>query len=112
MIRWIAIGTVLQLAMVLTGNQVAAVAALFGPVGVLISLAVGLLWAREAARGYGHGAGGGAFVGGGCALLGIVVSWLLGDVTASILLLGTVSSAVTGALGGLVGARLRSGTSG
>lgn len=106
MIKWIGIGTALQLAMVLTGHWVTAVANLFGPVGVAISLVVGLLWAREEAAGYGHGAWGGAVVGGACAFLGIVVSWLLGDVTAVILALGTLSSAVTGALGGLIGSRL------
>ena len=106
MTRWIAIGTVLQLAMVLAGHWVAPVAALFGPLGVTISLLVGLLWAREHAHGYGQGAGGGALVGGSCAFLGIVVSWMLGDVTAVILAFGTASSAVTGALGGLLGHRL------
>lgn len=109
MLKWIVVGTVLQLAMVLVGHQVEAVANLFGPIGVLISLAVGLLWARQAAGGYGHGAMGGAVVGGVCALLGIVVSWLLGDVTAVILAFGTISSAVTGAVGGLIGARLGAG---
>lgn len=107
MVRWIAVGTVAQLAMVLVGHEVEAVAALFGPVGVLISLLVGLFWARGSAEGWSHGAGGGAVVGGACALLGIAVSWLLGDVTASILAFGTASSAVTGALGGLMGYRIR-----
>ena len=106
MIRWIAVGTVLQTAMVVVGHWVVAVANLFGPLGVLISLVVGLLWARDEARGYGHGAGGGVLVGGACALIGIVISFLLGDVTAMILAVGTVSSAVTGAIGGLVGFRV------
>lgn len=107
MVKWIGVGTVLQTAMVLAGHWVVAVANLFGPLGVTISLVVGLLWAREAAEGYGHGAGGGAVVGGVCALIGILVSFLLGDVTAVILAFGTVSSAVTGALGGLIGRRIR-----
>ncbi len=107
MFKWIGIGTVVQLAMVLIGHWSTAVANLFGPLGVLISLVVGLLWAREAARGLGHGAGGGAVVGGVCALIGIAVSLLLGDVSAMILLLGTLSSAVTGLVGGLLGSRMR-----
>jgi hypothetical protein len=110
MIKWIGVGTVLQVAMVVTGHWVAAVAAAFGLVGMAISLLVGLLWAREASSGYGAGAGGGALVGGVCALLGIVVSFLLGDVTAVILAFGTLSSAVTGLLGGLLGHRLRPAT--
>ncbi len=108
MLKWIGVGTALQTAMVVVGHWVSAVANLFGPLGVAISLAVGLFWARESAEGYGHGAGGGALVGGVCALVGILISFLMGDVTAVILVFGTVSSAVTGALGGLLGRRLRS----
>ncbi len=107
MIKWIGIGVVLQIAMVLVGHRVTAVAGLFGPMGVAISLVVGLLWARSASRGYRSGAGGGALVGGVSALVGIVVSLLLGDVTAAILGFGTASSAVTGLVGGLIGHRLR-----
>lgn len=106
MIRWIGIGTGVQTAMVLVGHWVVGVANLFGILGVTISFVVGLLWARDASRDYGSGAGGGAVVGGVCALIGIVVSFLLGDVTAAILVLGTLSSAVTGLLGGLLGHRL------
>lgn len=107
MIKWIGVGTVLQTGMVLAGHWVAAVAKLFGPLGVAISLLVGLLWARESSGSYGEGAGGGAVVGGACALIGILISFLLGDVTAVILAFGTLSSAVTGAVGGLLGHRLR-----
>lgn len=107
MVKWIGIGAALQIAMVAVGHSVAAVANLFGPLGVAISLLVGLLWARQDSSGYGSGAAGGALVGGACALIGIAVSYLLGDVGAAILLFGTVSSALTGALGGLLGHRLR-----
>lgn len=106
MTRWIVVGIVLQTAMVLVGHWVSAVALLFAPLGMGISLAVGLLWAREGARDYRHAAGGGAVVGGTCALVGIAISLVLGDVGPAILLFGTASSAVTGAVGGLVGARL------
>ena len=34
----------------------------------------------------------------------LLVSYLLGDVPASLLALGTISSAVTGAIGGFIGA--------
>lgn len=109
MMKWIAVGTLLQTAMVLTGHWVAAVAGLFGPLGVAISFLAGLLWARESGGTAGGAAGGGAVVGGACALIGIAVSYVLGDVTAAILAFGTLSSAVTGALGGLVGRRLGAG---
>lgn len=112
MIKWAGIGTVLQVAMVVAGHWVTAVAAAFGILGMVISLLVGLLWAREASSGYGPGAGGGAVVGGLCAFVGIVVSFLLGDVAALILVVGTLSSAVTGLLGGLLGHRLRPATAG
>lgn len=97
-------GTLAQLAMVISGHWVPAVAALFAVLGMVISLLAGLLygaWARPATAG--RSAGGGVVAGGVCAFLGICVSFLLGDVTASILLFGTVSSAVTGAIGGAVG---------
>lgn len=106
MIRWIGIGTALQVGMVLAGHWVAAVASLFGVLGVTISLGVGLLWSLEGSESYGAGAGGGALVGGACALAGIVLSFALGDVTAVILVAGTFSSAATGALGGMLGHRL------
>lgn len=107
MTKWIGVGAVLQTGMVLAGHWMVAVANLFGPLGVAISLVVGLLWAREGSEGYGAGATGGALVGGACALVGILVSFLLGDVGAVILAFGTLSSAVTGALGGLLGYRIR-----
>jgi hypothetical protein len=107
MTRWIAIGTVLQTAMVVAGHFVATVALLFAPLGMGISLVVGLLWARAEARGLGDGAKGGAIVGGTCAFIGVAISLALGDVMAVILLVGTVSSAVAGAVGGVVGAKLR-----
>ena len=42
----------------------------------------------------------GAIAGAACALIGIVISYLLGDVTAAVIAFGTLSSAVTGAIGG------------
>lgn len=106
MMKWIVYGTLAQTAMVLVGHWVTAVANLFGILGVTISLIAGLLWAREYASGLGRGAWGGAVVGGVCALIGIGISFALGDVPANILALGTLSSAVTGALGGLAGSRM------
>ena len=98
------IGTVLQLAMVIAGHfspWVAQHVFMFG--GMAISALAGLLYGNAARRGYGGGALGGAIVGGVCALIGIAVSVVLGDTAAVILAIGTVSSAVTGAIGGLVG---------
>jgi hypothetical protein len=98
------IGTVLQLAMVIAGHSNKSIAALFGIVGVTISLIAGVVYAvRAKQRSTMQLALGGLVAGALCALIGIVVSYLLGDVPAVILLVGTTSSAVTGAIGGAAG---------
>jgi hypothetical protein len=97
------IGTVLQVAMVVAGHFVPFIALhvfMFGGMG--ISAVAGLIYGRAAA-GYGDAALGGAIAGGGCALIGIALSVLMGDTQAVILALGTASSAVTGAIGGVLG---------
>ena len=103
-----AIGTVFQVAMVFAGHSNATIAGLFAVGGMGISLVAGLIYAalteEKAARSL---AAGGALAGGACALIGILFSFALGDVPAMILLLGTLSSAVTGALGGMAGRLFR-----
>lgn len=107
LVRATLIGTALQLAMVIGGHFVPAVAALFPVLGMLNSLIAGLLYAKAAAPdGVGEALGGGAVAGGVCAFLGILVSWLLGDVPAAVLGFGTASSIVTGLVGGLAGRKL------
>lgn len=107
LIRSTAVGTVLQLAMVVSGHFMAGIALLFGPLGMVISLVAGLLYGRWSGP---EGAvPGGALAGGICAILGIAVSFGLGDVTAVILAFGTISSAVAGMLGGWLGARFMGG---
>ena len=98
------VGTLLQLAMVVGGHSSPQIANLFAVGGVAISAVAGVLywvWARGGS--VGSAAAGGAIAGTGSGLLGIVVSYLLGDVPASILGFGTASSGVTGAIGALVG---------
>jgi len=98
------IGTVLQLAMVIAGHSNKSIAALFGILGVSISLIAGVVYAVKAKQGSTMTlAIGGLVAGGLCALIGIVVSYALGDVPALILLVGTCSSAITGAIGGAAG---------
>jgi hypothetical protein len=97
------IGTVLQVAMVVAGHFVPFVALhvfMFG--GMAISAVAGIVYGRDAA-GYGGAALGAAIAGGGCALIGIALSVLMGDTQTIILAIGTVSSAVTGAVGGVLG---------
>jgi LytS/YehU family sensor histidine kinase len=55
---------------------------------------------------------GGLIAGGLCAFIGILVSYLLGDVQALVMTFGTASSAVTGALGGWLGKLLTRRSSG
>lgn len=101
-----AIGTVLQLVMVITGHLHPSVAALFGPLGTALSLVAGVIYALIARVEVRRAAVGGAIAGAVCALLGVAVSMALGDVTAVILAIGTVSGIVAGALGGAAGAFL------
>jgi hypothetical protein len=98
------IGTALQVAMVVSGHYNKGIADLFAVLGMTISLVTGLLfalWAKQPT--IGSAALGGLVAGGVCALLGIIVSYALGDVPAMIIIVGTLSSAVTGAIGGAVG---------
>lgn len=103
-------GTALQLPMVIAGHWSKTVADLFALMGMTLSLVAGLLfsvWAKPPTPG--GAARGGFLAGGACALIGILVSYLLGDVPGFVLALGTASSSVTGALGALIGRRLAPG---
>jgi len=102
-VTWTIFGTVLQLGMVIAGHYSEFVKNnVFAIGGMFISLVAGALYARAAARSKGGAAGGGAIVGGASALLGIIVAVVLGGAEPMILAIGTVSSMVTGAIGGLV----------
>lgn len=97
------IGTLLQLAMVVSGHWVEFIKMnVFAIGGMLISALAGVIYARSARVDRKKSAIQGAVVGGLCALIGIAVSFFLGDVPANILALGTLSSAVTGAIGGAI----------
>lgn len=104
LIRAVFFGTVLQLAMVLAGHFVPFVrdnVFMWGGMG--ISLIAGLVYAWAAKGSLGDSLIGGAIAGAVCALLGIVVSVALGDTQVLILAFGTLSSAVTGLIGGGIG---------
>src|SRR4051812_26945036 len=97
------IGTLAQIAMVVIGHYVPAVKAQFMWGGLGLSLVAGLLYGRAAAQAWLGSALGGLVAGGVCALIGTVLSHLLTDIPAQVVLLGSASSAVTGALGGALG---------
>jgi hypothetical protein len=99
----IIIGTVLQLAMVISGHYIDFIKVnVFAIGGVVISALAGALYARDARVSRSASAGWGAIAGGACALIGIAVSCALGDVQPIILALGTCSSAIGGAVGGAI----------
>lgn len=102
MVPMTAVGTIVQIAMVVAGhynefikNNVFAIG------GMLISLVVAAMWAAKGAASKGNAFGGGAIVGGVCAILGIAVSVILGDTDAAVLGFGTAGSAVAGGIGGI-----------
>ena len=97
-----AIGTIFQVGMVVIGHFVPAVKGLFGPGGMILSLLAGFLFARLAGITWSDAVIGGGCAGAACAFLGIAVSFLLRDVPASLLALGTVASAVAGVVGGAI----------
>lgn len=102
-----AIGTLLQLVMVVAGHYVPAIAEQFAVGGVGLSAVAGYLYTRFAPPvAIGRSAGGGAIAGGLCALIGIAVSHWLADVPAAVMGFGTAGSAATGAIGGLIGNQL------
>lgn len=97
------IGTVLQLAMVIAGHFIEAIALYgFALGGMAISLVAGSIYGRGTA-GWSGAVLGGALAGGLCAIVGIAVSVLLGDTAAAILVFGTAGSAVAGVIGGAIG---------
>jgi hypothetical protein len=104
------IGTIVQLVMVTLGHSTPAVKGVFAVGGMGISLVAGILYAVISTEVVvSDNVIGGLVAGAVCAFIGILASCLLGDVPASLLLLGTVSSAVTGALGGWIGRLFSSG---
>ena len=98
------IGLILQLAMIVAGHFVPVIKDKgFMVGGLLISLVAGLVYARLAHAGWGSSLIGGAMDGGACALIGIAASVALGDTVPFILIAGTLSSIVTGLIGGAIG---------
>jgi hypothetical protein len=98
------IGTVLQVAMALAGHSNKSIAGLFAVGGMSFSLVAGLAYAMLARGGPTSSLIiGGTLAGALCALIGIFISYRLGDVPAAVMAFGTVASAVTGAMGGWIG---------
>ncbi len=103
--RATAIGALLQIVMVSAGHFLPALRDPgFAIGGMGFSAVAGWLFARAAPdRRWRPILAGGAIAGGVSAIFGIGVSVLLGDVPASLLVLGTAASVLTGALGAAIG---------
>jgi hypothetical protein len=99
------IGTIAQIAMVVIGHYEPSVASLFAIGGMGISAIAGWAALKGQAASISAAVGGGALAGGISAALGIAVSVVMGDVPASLLVMGTGASVVTGLIGGLIGRR-------
>ena len=99
-----ALGTILQVSMVVIGHSNKTIADFFAVGGMGFSLIAGVVYSVTARDGSLLDiAIGGLIAGGACAFIGIMVSYLLGDVPATLLLLGTVSSIISGAAGAGLG---------
>ncbi len=104
LVRAAVLGTVLQVLMVVAGHFSPAIAGLFPIVGTGLGGIAGVLAGRLGPRrGVGTAVGEGLIAGGSGALIGTVISHLLGDVPTSIIAIGTAASGGAGAIGGVVG---------
>jgi hypothetical protein len=95
------VGTLAQVAMVVAGHWSPEVKGAFMLGGLGLSFIAGAIYAARTGMSWGAAILGGGIAGGVSALLGIAVSFLLGDVPASLLALGTAGSMVTGLIGGI-----------
>jgi hypothetical protein len=110
LVRATLIGSVLQVAMATLGHGNGAVRNVYAPGGMGLSLIAGIFYAVFSTEAVTiDNVGGGAIAGAACAFIGILVAVIVGDVPATLLLLGTISSALTGAMGGWVGRLFSSG---
>jgi hypothetical protein len=108
LISAILLGTVLQLAMVIAGHYIPVIRNdIFALGGMAISLIAGLYLGWRSGGSWGARLSGGAVAGGVCALIGIALSVVLKDTAPMILVIGTISSAVTGLIGGAASKLIR-----
>ena len=93
-------GTVAELAMAVSGHLVPVIRDhVFAIGGMIISLIVGAWFARLARAAWGPSLIGGAIAGGVGALIGILVSAIMGDTPWMVATYGTAASTVAGVLG-------------
>jgi hypothetical protein len=104
------VGTILELIMVTTGHTNLEVRGIYPVAGMGISGIAGILYTVISTEVITRdNVIGGAIAGAISALIGIAVSVGMGDVVPLVLVVGTASSAVTGAVGGWLGRLFSSG---
>lgn len=103
LLRPVLVSTGLQLAMVIAGHYSPAIAQLFPIAGTGIGGIAGVLAALGGRQGTGTAAQNGAIAGGVGGLVGTIVSYVLGDIPAFTIGIGTGAAGVAGALGALAG---------
>jgi hypothetical protein len=101
--RAILVGLALVLALVAAGHVLPALRPQFLFACMMICGVAGLLYARDAALGYGRGALGGAVAGCICALAAVMLASYLGERPDLYLPLAVLVSTLTGGIGGLFG---------
>lgn len=103
MARFVWMGIVLQLAMVVGGHFSDAVLNLSGILGTGIPFVLGIWFGATVPASYKASAGGGFLIGLVGAAVGVLVAILLGDQGWILFTFAPLSSAVTGVLGSLIG---------
>lgn len=103
LLRPMIVSTGLQLAMVIAGHYSPAIAQLFPIAGTGIGGVAGVLAALGGRQGAGTAAKHGLLAGGVGGLIGTIVSYVLGDIPAFTIGVGTGAAGVAGAFGALAG---------
>ncbi len=101
--RFVWMGIVLQLVMVVCGHFSETVLNLSGILGTGIPFVLGLWYGTAVPRGFGESSKGGFLIGIVGAIVGVLAAILMGDQTWMLLTFAPLSSGVTGLLGALIG---------
>ena len=103
MLKFVAIGIVLQLAMVTAGHFSTAVLDLSAVLGTAIPFVLGLWYGAAVPKTYLESVKGGFVIGIIGAVIGVVAAILVGDQTWMLLTYAPVASAITGIMGAAIG---------
>ena len=99
----LAVGTALQIVMVVGGHYVKSIQNFYMWGGLAFSLLVGVIYTAVGSGAWALVLAGGAIAGALAGFIGIFISYLFGDVPAKLMLFGTLGSLGAGALGAILG---------